>query len=160
MGIKGTFSGWKDVMSTPEIDSKGIADVSLKSSKLGELDLCSSLCNWILDFLNSRLQLVWIGHNTSSLMTVRTGAVQRCVLIPLYYSPDIHHYVARHSSDPIFKYVDNTTVVEWIPGNEELKYRRESGNHIKWCQTHKLAVNVSNTKNLIVDCNKESNHST
>jgi hypothetical protein len=34
-------------------------------TKLRNLGLNTSLCNWILDFLIGRPQLVWIGNNTS-----------------------------------------------------------------------------------------------
>jgi hypothetical protein len=43
----------------------------------------TSLCNWILDFLTGRPQVVKVGNNTSAMMILNTGTPQGCVLIPL-----------------------------------------------------------------------------
>ncbi|KAK3574434.1 hypothetical protein QTP86_006600 [Hemibagrus guttatus] len=51
--------------------------------KLSLLGLNTSLCNWILDFLTGRPQLVQIGNRFSSKTTLSTGDPQGCVLSPL-----------------------------------------------------------------------------
>ena len=43
-------------------------------NKLRTLGLNTSLCNWILDFLTGRPQVVWVGNNT---LILNTGAPQR-----------------------------------------------------------------------------------
>jgi hypothetical protein len=43
-------------------------------TKLRTLRLNASLCNWILDFLMCRRQVVRVGNNTSSTLTLNTGA--------------------------------------------------------------------------------------
>ena len=48
--------------------------------KLRTLGLNTSLCNWILDFLTGHPQLVREGKNTSALLILNTGALQRWVL--------------------------------------------------------------------------------
>ncbi len=48
--------------------------------KLRALGLNNSLCSWILDFLTGRRQVVRIGSNISSPLTLNTGAPQGCVL--------------------------------------------------------------------------------
>ena len=55
-------------------------------TKLRTLGLHTSLCNWILDFLMGRPQVVRVGNNTSATLTINTGAPQGCVLSPLLYS--------------------------------------------------------------------------
>ena len=55
-------------------------------TKLRMLGLNTSLCNWILDFLTDRPQVVRVGSNTSATLILNTGAPQRCVLSPLLYS--------------------------------------------------------------------------
>ncbi len=52
-------------------------------AKLQTLGLNRSLCSWILDFLTGRSQVVRMGNNTSSPLTLNTGAPQGCVLSPL-----------------------------------------------------------------------------
>ena len=45
-------------------------------NKLRSLGLNTSLCNWILDFLTGRTQVVSVGNNTSAKLILNTGAPQ------------------------------------------------------------------------------------
>ena len=45
-------------------------------TKLMTLGLNISLCNWILDFLTARPQVVMVGNNTSATLILNTGAPQ------------------------------------------------------------------------------------
>ena len=80
-------------------------------TKLRTLGLNTSLCNWILDFLTGRPQVVRVGNNTSSMLILNTGAPQGCVLSPLLHSLFTHDCMARHDSNTIIKFADDTTVV-------------------------------------------------
>ena len=45
-----------------------------------------TICNWILNFLTERPQIVKVGSNVSSILTLNTGTPQGCPLSPkLYY---------------------------------------------------------------------------
>ncbi len=70
-------------------------------AKLQTLGLIRSMCSWILDFLTGRSQVVRMGNNTSSPLTLNTGAPQGCVLSPLLYSLYTHDCTATHSSNVI-----------------------------------------------------------
>ena len=78
--------------------------------KLRTLGLNTSLCNWILDFLTGRHQVVRVGNNTSATLILNTEAPQGCVLSPLLYSLFTHDCMAKHNSNTIIKFADNTTV--------------------------------------------------
>ncbi|KAK3530008.1 hypothetical protein QTP86_009388 [Hemibagrus guttatus] len=93
--------------------------------KLSLLGLNTSLCNWILDFLTGRLQLVRIGNRFSSTTTLSTGAPQGCVLSPLLFTLLNHHCAAMHSLNHIVKFPDDTIVVGLISKNNESAYREE-----------------------------------
>jgi hypothetical protein len=67
--------------------------------------LNSSLCNWILDFLTGRPQVVRVGNNKSAILILNTGAPQGCVLSPLLY---------RHDSNTIIKFADDTTLIALV----------------------------------------------
>ncbi len=54
--------------------------------KLQTLGLNRSLCSWILDFLTGKSQVVRMGNNTSSPLTLNTRAPQGYILSPLLYS--------------------------------------------------------------------------
>ncbi|KAK3541003.1 hypothetical protein QTP86_009520 [Hemibagrus guttatus] len=82
--------------------------------KLSLLGLNTSLCNWILEFLTGRPQLVRIGNSFSSTTTLSTGAPQGCVLSPLLFTLLTHDCAAMHSSNHIIKFADDMTVVAVI----------------------------------------------
>jgi hypothetical protein len=54
--------------------------------------------------------------------------------------------MARHDSNNIIKFVDNTTVVGLITDNDAIAHREEDNN---------LSLNVIKTKEMIVDCRKK-----
>ena len=87
--------------------------------KLKTLSLDPTLCNWVLDFLTGRPQVVSVGNNISTLLILNTGAPHGCVLRPLLYSLFTHDYVAMHASNSIIKFADDTTVVGLITNNGE-----------------------------------------
>ncbi|KAI3354907.1 hypothetical protein L3Q82_004701 [Scortum barcoo] len=120
-------------------------------TKLRDLGLNSALCDWILNFLTGRPQAVRMGSTTSSTLTLNTGAPQGCVLSPLLYSLFTHDCVATHSSNTIIKFADDTTVIGLITGDDETAYREEVRALTSWCQDNNLHLNVSKTKELIVD---------
>ena len=123
--------------------------------KLRDLGLNSTLCSWILNFLTDRRQVVRMGSITSSSLTLNIGAPQGCVLSPLLYSLYTHDCTARHSSNVIIKFADDTTVVGLISNNDESAYREEVKILENWCQENNLSLNVSKTKELIVDFRKQ-----
>ena len=52
---------------------------------------------------------VRVGNNTSATLILNSGAPQGCVLSPLLYSLFTHDCVAKHDSNTIIKFADNTT---------------------------------------------------
>ena len=80
------------------------------TTKIRNLGLNTSLCNWILDFLTCRPQVVRVGSNISATLILITGAPQGCLLSPLLYSLFTHDCMARHDSNNIIKFADDTTV--------------------------------------------------
>jgi hypothetical protein len=78
-------------------------------TKLRTLGLNNSLCNWILDLLTGCHQVVRLGNITSTTLILNTGAPQGCVLSPLLYSLFTHDCVAKHDSNTIIKFSDDTT---------------------------------------------------
>ncbi len=127
-------------------------------AKLQTLGLNRSLCSWILDFLTGRSQVVRMGNNTSSPLTLNTGASQGCVLSPLLYS--LYTRAATHSSNVIVKFAEDTTVIGLITDNDEMAYRAEVSTLTKWCQENHLSLNIDKTKELVVDFRRQSREHT
>jgi hypothetical protein len=65
-----------------------------------------------------------------------------------------HDSTARHDSNTIIKFADDTTVVGLITDNDETAYREEVRDLAVWCQDNKLSLNVIKTKEMIVDYKK------
>ena len=103
-------------------------------TKVRTLALNTSLCNWILDFLTGRLQVVRVGNNTSAMLILNTWAPQGCVLSPLLCSLFTHDCTARHDSNTIIKFADDTKVIGLITDNNETAYRVEVRDLAMWCQ--------------------------
>ncbi|KAK1788592.1 hypothetical protein P4O66_002668 [Electrophorus voltai] len=83
-----------------------------------------------------------------------TGAPQGCVLSPLLYSLYTYDRTATSSSTIIVKFAD-TVVMGLISDNDERAYLEEIKHLENWCQENNLLLNISKTKDLIVDCSKK-----
>ena len=68
--------------------------------------------------------------------------------------------MARHDSNMIIKFADDTTVVGLITDNDETAYREEVRDLAGWCQNNNLSLNVTKTNEMIVDDrNRKTEHS-
>ena len=122
--------------------------------KLTDLGLCCQLCNWIYDFLSDRTQTVRIGNIVSSPLVINTGAPQGCVLSPLLYSLYTYDCKPRYDSNIIIKFADDTTVIGLISDDDESAYRDDVKHSVRWCASNDLVLNVSKTKEIVVDFRK------
>ena len=120
-------------------------------SKLSQLGISNSLCNWIMDFLTNRPQAVKLGSLYSSTITLNTGVPQGCVLSPLLYSLFTHDCAPVYGSNAIIKLADDTTVVGLIRDEDETAYRDEVQHLTTWCKNNNLELNTKKTKEIIVD---------
>ncbi|KAK1792591.1 hypothetical protein P4O66_012526 [Electrophorus voltai] len=128
---------------------------SLLTTKFEDLGLHTSLCEWISNFLTDRPQSVRVGNCASSTLTLSSGAPQGCVLSPLLYSLYTYNCTATSSSTIIIKFADDTIFMGLIPVNDERAYLEEIKHLENWCQETNLLLNISKTKELIVDCSKK-----
>ncbi len=95
-----------------------------------------------------------VGQFTSNSITLNVGAPQGCVLSPLLYSLYTHDPVSCHSSTSIVKFADDHVVLGLISNNDETAYLDEAERLTSWCQDNCLFLNMSKTKELIVDFKK------
>ncbi len=93
-----------------------------------------------------------MGQFTSNSITLNIGAPQGCVLSPLLYSLYTHDCVSSHSSTSIVKFADDTVVLGLISNNDETAYLDEVER--LEITVPGLSLNVSKTKELIVDFRK------
>ena len=76
------------------------------------------------------------------------------MLSPLLYSLFTYDCMAKHDSNTIIKFADDTTVVGLITDNIETAYREEVRDVAGWCQNNSLSLNVTKTKEMVVDYRK------
>ena len=92
-----------------------------------------------------------IGGNLSSSLILSTGTPQCCVLSPMLYSLFTYDCASCHKSTQILKFADDTTVQGLITNSNESEYRDQVNKLINWCGENNLELNVSKTKEMIVD---------
>jgi hypothetical protein len=117
-------------------------------TQLRTLELNTSLCNRILDFLTGHLQVVRVGNNTSTTLILNTGApsgvhAQSPPVLPVLSFMTAR---ARHHSNTIIKFADDTTVVGLITNHDETAYMEEVKDLAVWCQDNNPLLNVIKTK--------------
>ena len=119
--------------------------------KIQSLRVPQSKCLWILDFLLNRPQVVNIGDNLSSSVTLSTGTPQGCVLSPMLYSLFTHDCLSCHVRTKILQFANDTRVIGLITNSDESEYRDQVNKLISWCNDNNLELNVNKTKEMIVD---------
>jgi hypothetical protein len=87
--------------------------------------------------------VVSIVNNTSATLILNIVAPQGCVLSPLLVSLFI--CTAKHDSNTIIKFSDNTTVVGLITDNDETANREDVRDLAVWCQDNNLSLSVKKT---------------
>ena len=128
-----------------------IIPCKLYSKLINDLNFPLKLCNWILNFLLERPQVVKIGNAVSSTLVLSTGTPQGCPLSPKLYSLFTFDCVSEHPGNLVIKFADDTTVTGLISNSNETDYRHEIDQIVNWCETNNLFLNVSKTKEMIVD---------
>ena len=124
---------------------------SVLIDRLTQMQVPTYLCDWIRNFLSNRKQRVVLGGSGSSLLTTNTGAPQGCVLSPTLFNIYTNSCVANFSDNTIVKYADDTVLISKITNGDESLYRQEIVLFADWCKVHNLLLNVSKTKEIILD---------
>ncbi len=120
-------------------------------SKLTQLSVATSVCQWITSFLTDRQQLVRLGKFSSSTRTISTGAPQGCVLSPLLFSLYTNDCTSKDPSVKLLKFADDTTLIGLIQDGDESAYRQEVKELAVWCSLNNLELNTLKTVEMIVD---------
>ena len=125
---------------------------------------CNSfLISWILDFLTKRPQYVRLRNENvdifSSILFTSTGAPQGCVLSPILFTIYTSECRSAFLKVPIIKFADDTLVLGLISSQTDLiNYYSTIINFDKWCDFHNLSLNLTKTKEMIIDFRTKENH--
>ncbi|XP_073720820.1 uncharacterized protein [Misgurnus anguillicaudatus] len=86
------------------------------TEKLTDLGVPTPTCNWILDFLIERPQVVRMGRRVSAELIISTGSPQGCCLSPKLFTLYTHDCISTQDNTIIIKYADDTTILGLIKG--------------------------------------------
>ena len=135
--------------------------------KLLKMNVNKHVCAWILDFLTFRPQFVKLQANStvfkSDNLVLNIGAPQGTCISPALFT--IYTDDCRSESDNIniIKFADDTAIQCLMKENTTINdteiYKNQIFNFASWCKNHFLQLNVSKTKEMIVDFRKSNfNH--
>ena len=110
----------------------------------------------VLSFLTSRQQYVCTSTETSAYIDTNTGAPQGCVLSAVLFIIYTDSMKTNNDQCKIIKYADDTVVMGLISDDDELTYRNSVEYVSNWCQDNFLNLNVSKTKELILDFRRDT----
>ena len=116
-----------------------------------------TLIGWLLDFLTQRKQYVKINNTISNMITVNTGAPQGCVLSPTLYTMYTNDFRVINSDTKMLKFADDTAIQGLMSTKSDVSYFDEINRFIQWCKTNFLILNVSKTKEIIIDFRLKKN---
>ena len=141
-------------------------DFSSAFNTIQPLDLVRKLCDtkmnktliaWVLDFMTGREQYVKVRGEKSDIITTNTGAPQGCVISPMLFILHTNDCLSYSPQVPLLKFADDTTLQGMITEDDESTYREEVDQFVSWCGKNHLELNVSKTKELIIDFRRNKN---
>ena len=123
--------------------------------KLVSLNVHPAICHWTLNFLLHRPQSVKVNNSLSKPVILNTGAPQGCVLSPFLFTLFTNDCVSGNQSVRVVKFSDDTTVIGCVNNANESVYREEVQRLVGWCKNNNLVLNISKTKEMIIDFRKK-----
>ena len=114
----------------------------------------SRIC-WITDFLTKRVQNVRVNSVLSNVLSSSTGSPQGCVLSPLLFSLYTNECQCQYEGRSIFKFADDSAIVSLLSDND-CQHGPVLEDFISWCKRSFLNINVSKTKEIIIDFRRKS----
>ena len=123
--------------------------------KLVSLNVHPAICHWTLNFLLHRPQSVKVKNSLSKPVILNTGAPQGCVLSPFLFTLFTNDCVSGKQSVRVVKFSDDTTVIGCVNNANESVYREEVQRLVGWCKNNNLVLNISKTKEMIIDFRKK-----
>ena len=124
-------------------------------TKLCNMNVHPTLVLWVREFLTQRPQYVKFLGERSDIIHTNTGAPQGCVLSPNLFTLYTSDCRTENKVCQLFKYADDTALVARCI-NDDRAYRCEVERFTTWCNDNFLELNVSKTKEMIVDFRKSA----
>ena len=112
-----------------------------------------SLICWLMDFLTARSQCVRVNGVFSDVLSSSTGSPQGCVLSPLLFLLYTNECQSKYAHHHSVKFVDDSVIVSFL-NNDDPDHGPVVSDFTDWCKASFLAINVSQTKEMILEQHK------
>ena len=115
------------------------------------------ICAWIFDFLTNRPQFVRLLANNETYFSetsiLSTGAPQGTCISPALFTIYTDDCKSSYENVNILKFADDTAIQGLLSENDNdfSMYKSQISNFVSWCKDHFLQLNVSKTKEMIID---------
>lgn len=121
-------------------------------------NLPHQLCLLIFNFLTERKQWALVNGAMSNVLIFNTGSPQECVLSPLLFIIYTDSRRSAREDSYLVKFSDDTALLSLLEGPGSSNSSTLSA-FVSWCDNNGLDLNVSKTKELIVNFSKnQSKH--
>ncbi|KAI4892845.1 hypothetical protein NFI96_004933 [Prochilodus magdalenae] len=128
---------------------------ALLGDKLNVMQVEAPLVSWIVDYLTGRPQYVRLQHCVSDRVVSNTGAPQGTVLSPFLFTLYTTDFNYCTETCHLQKFSDDSAVVGCISRGDEDEYRATVNDFVAWCELNHLQLNVTKTKELVVDLRRD-----
>ncbi|KAI4897881.1 hypothetical protein NFI96_029587, partial [Prochilodus magdalenae] len=128
---------------------------ALLGDKLNVMQVDAPLVSWIVDYLTGRPQYVRLQHCVSDRVVSNTGAPQGTVLSPFLFTLYTTDFNYCTETCHLQKCSDDSAVVGCISRGDEDEYRATVNDFVAWCELNHLQLNVTKTKELVVDLRRD-----
>ena len=115
--------------------------------KMSDMAVDNTLIEWVRNFLTGRKQRVKIGNSTSSYKQVNGGVPQGTVLGPILFMIMINDLLNDWESR--WKYVDDTSLSETVPVNNQSVLQVTLDGINSWCEENDMVLNVQKCKEIL-----------
>ena len=128
---------------------------ALLGEKMTAMEVEAPIVSWIVDYLTGRPQYVRLQNCVSDKVVSNTGAPQGTVLSPFLFTLFTSDFNYCTESCHLQKFSDDSAIVGCIEKGDDREYRTVVDNFVTWSELNHLQLNVTKTKELIVDLRRE-----
>ncbi|KAI4877761.1 hypothetical protein NFI96_007703 [Prochilodus magdalenae] len=126
----------------------------LLGEKLRQMQVDESIISWNMDYMSGGPQFVRMQGCVSDVAMCSTGAPQGTVLAPFLFNIYTSDFRYNSGTCHLQKFSDDTVIVGCIRNGQEAEYRKLVSDFVSWCKLNQLQLNISKTKEMVVDFRK------
>ena len=122
------------------------------STKLSQLNIPSSIHNWIIDYLSDRTHLTQQGLDLSSSLSINASIVQGSVLGPNLFNINSTELAPLSPDNFYYKYADDAYLL--VPSSNDHTILSEIQHHSQWALLCNLKLNPTKTAEIVFPAKK------